>query len=309
MPTCRTRASTSSGTSTPSAPTGTRPTRPSSCASSRASPSAATNRITPSTPRRTARACWRIGSSPRARRTCSSGAASAPTSTTACTWPSARRCRCGTTRSPDRRPDDVPLTGMSETSIGAPGSARRYLHSLWLLSARDLRVRYATSWLGYLWSVLDPLLMSLIYWFVFTQVFSRTVGEQPYIVFLISALLPWVWFNSAVTDFTRAFSRDSKLVRSTAIPRSIWVNRIVLSKGIEFLCSLPVLAAFAIFAGATVSWQLLWFPVAVLLQAVLLVGLGLLVAPLCALYADLERTTRLILRVLFYASPIIYAGS
>lgn len=198
---------------------------------------------------------------------------------------------------------------MSETSIGAPGSARRYLHSLWLLSARDLRVRYATSWLGYLWSVLDPLLMSLIYWFVFTQVFSRTVGEQPYIVFLISALLPWVWFNSAVTDFTRAFSRDSKLVRSTAIPRSIWVNRIVLSKGIEFLCSLPVLAAFAIFAGATVSWQLLWFPVAVLLQAVLLVGLGLLVAPLCALYADLERTTRLILRVLFYASPIIYAGS
>ncbi|MCC4907837.1 ABC transporter permease [Microbacterium sp. cx-59] len=195
---------------------------------------------------------------------------------------------------------------MTTAAVGAPGSPRRYLHSLWLLSARDLRVRYATSALGYLWSVLDPLVMSGIYWFVFTQVFGRGVGEEPYIVFLITALLPWVWFNSAVTDFTRAFNKDARLVRSTAIPRSIWVNRIALSKGIEFLCSLPVLVLFAVVSGATVGWGLLLFPVAVLLQAVLLVGLGLIVAPLCVLWGDLERTTRLILRALFYASPIIY---
>ncbi|MGX9348237.1 ABC transporter permease [Microbacterium sp. KNMS] len=197
---------------------------------------------------------------------------------------------------------------MSSGVVGAPGTPRRYLHSLWLLSARDLKVRYATSWLGYLWSILDPLVMSLIYWFVFTQVFHRggRVGEEPYIVFLMTALLPWVWFNAAVTDFTRAFNKDAKLVRSTSIPRSIWINRIVLSKGVEFLCSLPVLVLFAVAAGATVGWQLLLFPVGVLLQAVLLVGLGLLVAPLCVLFSDLERTTRLILRVLFYASPIIY---
>ena len=181
-----------------------------------------------------------------------------------------------------------------------------YLHSLWLLSARDLRVRYATSALGYLWSVLDPLVMSLIYWFVYTQVFDRGVGEEPYTVFLITALLPWVWFNSAVADFTRAFKKDGRLVRSTAIPRTIWVNRIVLSKGIEFLFSLPVLAAFALFTGAGVGWGILWFPVAVLLQTMLLVGLGYIVAPLCVLWGDLERTTRLVLRALFYASPIIY---
>ncbi|SDH47633.1 ABC transporter permease [Microbacterium pygmaeum] len=198
---------------------------------------------------------------------------------------------------------------MTTAAVGALGSPQRYVHSLWLLSSRDLRVRYATSALGYLWSVLDPLVMSLIYWFVFTQVFQRTVGHEPYIVFLITALLPWVWFNAAVSDFTRAFSKDARLIRSTAIPRSIWVNRIVLSKGIEFLCSIPVLIGFAIVAGAPVGWGLLWFPVAVLLQTVLLVGLGLLVAPLCVLYTDLERTTKLILRVLFYASPIIYSVS
>ncbi|MTE22737.1 ABC transporter permease [Microbacterium sp. ZXX196] len=190
--------------------------------------------------------------------------------------------------------------------VGAPGTLRRYLHSLWLLSARDLRVRYATSWLGYVWSVLDPLVMSGIYWFVFTVIFHRSVGAEPYIVFLISALLPWVWFNQSVTDFTRAFNRDAKLVRSTAIPRSIWVGRIVVSKGVEFLFSLPVLVLFAVCAGASVGWGALWFPVAVVVQLVFLTGLGLLVAPLCVLFSDLERTTRLILRALFYATPIIY---
>lgn len=199
---------------------------------------------------------------------------------------------------------------MSRTMAGAPGTSRRYTHSLWLLSARDLKVRYATSFLGYVWSVLDPLVMSAIYWFVFTQIFHRSVGEDPYIVFLISALLPWVWFNTSVSDFTRAFKKDARLVRSTNIPRSIWVNRTVLSKGVEFLFSLPVLALFAIFSpGTQFGWGILWFPVAMLLQAILLVGLGLLIAPLCALYSDLERTTALILRALFYASPIIYSVS
>ncbi|GAB3600965.1 ABC transporter permease [Microbacterium tumbae] len=194
-------------------------------------------------------------------------------------------------------------------TIGAPGSTRRNLHSLWVLSARDLRVRYATSWLGYLWSVLDPLVMSLIYWFVFTQIFHRTVGADPYIVFLIAALLPWVWFNAAVSDFTRAFQRDSKLVRSTAIPRVIWIGRIILSKGIEFLFALPVLVLFAVVSGAHVTWGILWFPVAVIVQTVLLTGLGLILAPLCVIFDDLERTTKLVLRALFYATPIIYSAS
>lgn len=204
---------------------------------------------------------------------------------------------------------------MSHAAVGAPGTPRRYLHSLWLLSSRDLKVRYSTSLLGYLWSVLDPLVMSAIYWFVFTQVFNRDVGEEPYIIFLISALLPWVWFNASVSDFTRAFKKDARLVRSTAIPRSIWVNRIVLSKGIEYLFSLPVLVLFIVVnlfveldPGRTVhvGWGILWMPVAMLLQTILLIGLGLLIAPLCVLFVDLERTTALILRAMFYATPIIY---
>ncbi|MBS1672475.1 MAG: ABC transporter permease [Actinobacteria bacterium] len=194
------------------------------------------------------------------------------------------------------------------TAVRGGGISHRYFHSLWLLSARDLRVRYATSVLGYLWSVLDPLVMSAIYWFVFSIVFHRKgIGEDPYIVFLITALLPWVWFNTAVGDFTRAFKKDARLIRSTAIPRSIWVLRVIVTKGLEFTFAIPVLVLFAVFGGATVNWGILLFPVAMIWQAVLLIGLGLLIAPLCVLWTDLERTTALILRALFYVSPVIYS--
>jgi ABC-2 type transport system permease protein len=148
--------------------------------------------------------------------------------------------------------------------------------------------------------------MSAIYWFVFTQVFQRTAGTEPYIVFLLAGLLPWMWFNGSVSDATRAFLRSAKLVRSTAIPRTIWVNSIVLGKGIEFLFALPVLALFAIFAGATLSWEVIFFPLAIILQTILTVGIGLIVAPLVVFFRDLERAVKLILRFLFYASPIVY---
>jgi len=197
--------------------------------------------------------------------------------------------------------------GTPGASAPVRGAATRYRYALWLLTMRDLRVRYSTSALGYVWSILDPLVMSAIYWFVFTQVFHRDVGEEPYIVFLLSALLPWMWFTGAVSDSTRAFLREAKLIRSTTIPRSIWVARIDLSKGLEFLFSIPVLVLFAVFAGATVSWQIVWFPLAILMQLVLVYGIGLIVAPLVVFFRDLERATKLLLRFAFYASPIIYS--
>jgi ABC-2 type transport system permease protein len=184
-----------------------------------------------------------------------------------------------------------------------------YRQTLWLLTSRDLRVRYSTSFLGYLWSVLDPLVMAIIYWFVFTQIVDRSIGEAPYIVFLLVGLLPWTWFTAAVGDSTRAFIKDAKLVRSTRLPRSVWVARIVLSKGVEFLFALPVLALFAILFGAELTWGVLWLPLALVLQTALTLGLSLMIAPLVVFFRDLERAVRLILRFLFYGSPIIYGLS
>ncbi len=201
----------------------------------------------------------------------------------------------------------APTVPATTASAATRSAGRRYRQALWLLTVRDLRVRYSTSALGYLWSILDPLVMSGIYWFVFTQVFHRgSVGEEPYIVFLLSALLPWMWFTGAVSDSTRAFTKEAKLIRSTTIPRSIWVARVNASKGIEFLLSLPVLAVFAIAAGAHLHWELALYPLAIVLQCALVYGIGLIVAPLVVFFRDLERAVKLVLRFLFYASPIIY---
>jgi len=205
----------------------------------------------------------------------------------------------------------LPLSTVTLASPSRPPRtpARVYRQTLWLLTSRDLRVRYSTSFLGYLWSVLDPLVMAVIYWFVFTQIVDREIGADPYIVFLLAGLLPWTWFNGALGDSTRAFIKDAKLVRSTRLPRSVWVARIVLSKGIEFLLAIPVLAAFAIVFGAELTWGVLWLPLAIVLQATLILGLGLMIAPLVVFFRDLERAVKLVLRFLFYASPIIYGLS
>jgi ABC-2 type transport system permease protein len=175
-----------------------------------------------------------------------------------------------------------------------------------LLVSRDLKVRYSDSSLGYLWSQLEPLMLALIFWFVFSVLFTRGVGEDPYIVFLLCAMLPWQWTNNVLRQSMRAFNKDSKLVRSTNIPREIWVLRGVLSRGAEFLLALPVVALFAVLFDAELHWQAVFVPLAMLLNAGLLIGLGLVLAPLAVLQPDVDRTVKIFLRLLFYLSPVIY---
>ena len=129
----------------------------------------------------------------------------------------------------------------------------------------------------------------------------------------LGGLLPWMWLSGAVSDSTRAFIKEARLIRSTKVPPTIWVARLTLAKGIEFVASLPVLAIFAIGAGATLGWDLVavgWevvlFPLGILLQAALVLAIGLIVAPLTVFFRDLERAVKLVLRFAFYATPIVY---
>lgn len=175
-----------------------------------------------------------------------------------------------------------------------------------LLVTRDLKVKYADSLLGYLWSIVEPLLMAGIYWLVFVKIMNRNVGEEPYIVFLLAGMLPWQWVNGAIRGSMKCFSKDSKLVRSTALPREIWVLRVVLTRMSDFLLALPVLAVIVLATWTPVYWQVVFLPLALLLQAVFMFGLGMLLAPLAVLYGDVERLVRLALRLLFFLSPVVY---
>lgn len=181
------------------------------------------------------------------------------------------------------------------------------------LVRRDLRVRYARSAIGYLWTILDPLAMALIYFVVFGYIFNRkSVGYQPYVLFIIIGVLAWQWFSATITDTSRALLAEARLVRSTNLPRPLWVVRVVIAKGIEFVLSLPVLAVFAVIfvlRGEThIHYRILLVPVAIAMQFLLLVGLGLILAPVTVIFTDMPRIVRILLRMGFYATPIIYGA-
>jgi ABC-2 type transport system permease protein len=197
----------------------------------------------------------------------------------------------------------VATEAVTPSRLQAVWGQRRILQ---LLISRDLKVKYANSALGYVWSILDPMLMAGIYWVVFTKLMTRQVGNAPYIVFLLAAMLPWQWANNSMRGALNAMSKDAKLVRSTSLPREIWVLRTVSSRMVEYLFSLPVLVFFVAVTGAHVTWYVVFFPLAVALQLLLLLGLGLILAPVGVLYSDIDRLIRISLRLLFYFSPIIY---
>lgn len=184
---------------------------------------------------------------------------------------------------------------------------------LWTLVIRDLRVRYSRSVLGYVWTILDPLLMSLIYFVVFVYIFKRPgLGHDPYFLFLVAGLLPWQWFSGGITETSRALLQEAKLVRSTNLPREIWVARVVVSKGIEFLWSLPVLVFFTLVylirGEAHLNVWLVLFPLGIVVQFLFLIGIGLILAPVTTLVTDMQRVIKILLRMLFYLTPVIYSS-
>ena len=216
-----------------------------------------------------------------------------------------------TTVSVNSRPEGFVSGSSSPTPWARLRRIAQYRRILWLLVTRDLKVRYAGSALGYVWTVLDPLLMSLVYWFVFEKIFHRNAGPDfsPYMIYLVSGQLTWAWFNGGVTGVVRALRAEAQMVRSSNVPRELWVLRVIASKGIEYLFGLPVLIIYSAAYVVTPSRDIMFLPLSWVLQAVLLVGLGLILAPATVLFNDLERIVPIVLRVLFYASPVLYSLS
>ncbi|MBO1765720.1 MULTISPECIES: ABC transporter permease [Allobranchiibius] len=191
---------------------------------------------------------------------------------------------------------------------------------LWTLVKRDLRIRYARSALGYLWTLIDPLSMTLVYWFVFGVIYQignnpRQEGRSdhiPFVLFMVSGVLAWNWFSNSVNETARALYAERLLVRSTNLPRELWVIRVVLSKGIEHLLSLPILIAFMLYFryvdhAVILNWKLVFWLPALVLELVLCIGIGLVMAPVTALVDDFVRIVRIVLRIGFYFTPIVYS--
>jgi ABC-2 type transport system permease protein len=188
--------------------------------------------------------------------------------------------------------------------------------TLRLLVRRDLTVKYQQSVLGYLWSLIEPLGLGAIYFFVFGLLYRsathRHLGEaaESYPLFLITGIFAWMWTSSAISEATNALTGQARLITTMNLPRELFPIGRVAGRFAEYVAGLPILAAVAAVYAALgridLGPSLLALPLAVLVQTILLVGIALLLSSLNVLMRDIERLMRLVTRVLFYATPIIY---
>lgn len=181
---------------------------------------------------------------------------------------------------------------------------------LFLLVSRDLKVKYSDSRLSYLWTLLDPILMGIVYFFVFTVVFERgkDIAGEPYLLYLFAALLPFQWAGDVIGQSPKILGSNARLIRSVDVPRELWVLRTVTTNFVEFLFSLPVLVALVLVFRHEVHAGLLWIPVAMALQFITLIGIALILAPVTVLHPDLERIISVVNRVLFFFCPVLYGA-
>ncbi|GAA3766109.1 hypothetical protein GCM10022225_60550 [Plantactinospora mayteni] len=189
-------------------------------------------------------------------------------------------------------------------------------NTLRLLVRRDLAVKYQQSVLGYLWSLIEPLGMGVIYFFVFGVLYrsatDRHLGNaaESYPLFLITGIFAWMWTSSAISEATAALTGQARLITTMNLPREVFPIGRVAGRFAEYVAGLPILVGVAIVYASLDKIEfgvsLLALPLAILIQATLLVGIALLLSSLNVLMRDIERLMRLVTRVLFYATPIIY---
>lgn len=178
------------------------------------------------------------------------------------------------------------------------------------LVRRDLRARYAGSALGMVWTLLYPLLLLLVYLFVFSVIlqvkFTTEGGSGTFALYLLAGLLPWLGFQEGVTKAATSIIDNAGLVKAMRFPAVVLVAGSVLASSITFFLSLGVLLGALLVTGR-LSWLTLPFlPLLICLQAALALGLGLITASCQTLLRDTLPVLQMVFMVWFYLTPIIY---
>jgi len=185
----------------------------------------------------------------------------------------------------------------------------RYRSLVQSLVVRELKARYRGSVLGFFWSFVNPLLLLLVYTFVFTVVLpgARPPELEPFALFMFCGILPWTWFSSSLIESSNVLIAGGNLIRKVLFPAEILPIVTVLAGLVHFCLGLPILAAFLVYYRVPiVPTDLLWFPVIVAVQLVLTLGLALLLSALTVHFRDVRDLLSNLLTLWFFATPIIY---
>ncbi|MDQ6695739.1 MAG: ABC transporter permease [Chloroflexota bacterium] len=194
-----------------------------------------------------------------------------------------------------------------------------YRDLLYNLVVRDLKVRYKHSFLGFFWSLLNPLLLMGVFTFVFTKLLPGNARPM-YHIFFLSGLLPWNWCATAVTGTLGSIVNNGHLIKKVYFPREMLPLSLVLSTAINFLLSLPAVLVFMLLfrppeigpafgdscTNVCINPHLLWLPLLILTQVVFLTGLGFFLSALNVFFRDTTVLVEVGLTAWFFLTPIIY---
>lgn len=172
---------------------------------------------------------------------------------------------------------------------------------------KDIRGRYKGSFLGVLWTFLTPLLQVFVYYLVFPYLMRG--GMENFLVYLITGIFPWNFFNNSVVGSTGCIKANEGVVKKVYFPRKILVLSQILSGLINFFISIPIMLIFCIIYQIPLTWNVLWVPVIGVLEALLTYGIGLVLAAVNVYVQDVSSIIQFILNLLFYGTPIVYSLS
>jgi lipopolysaccharide transport system permease protein len=170
---------------------------------------------------------------------------------------------------------------------------------------KDIRGKYKGAWLGAVWSYLNPLLMLLVYSFVFSKIMKIQIPN--YTMFLFTALIPWTFFITTVSQSSLSIIMNSNLIKKIYFPREIIPISVVTSNTVNFLISCIIMLVFIFITRLGISWYILLFPLVLFAQYLLLVSIALILSSITVYARDLEHIVGVLLTALFYTTPIVYS--
>lgn len=170
---------------------------------------------------------------------------------------------------------------------------------------KEIRGRYKNSFLGIIWSFLNPLLQLAVYATIFPLILKSQ--QEYYVIFVCSGLIPWTFFTTAITQAAFTIIANGNIVKKVYFPREILPIAVVTSATVNFLISCLIILGFLFAYGLGVTKYILFFPLIVFIQYLLTLGISFVLSSITVYLRDLEHLIGIVLQVAFYATPIVYA--
>ena len=169
---------------------------------------------------------------------------------------------------------------------------------------KEIRGRYKNSILGVMWSFLNPLLQLAVYAIIFGALLAG--GDPTYHIYICVALIPWTYFTTAITQSAFTIIGNGDIIKKVYFPREILPISVVTSGAVNFIISTIIILIFLLSSGLGITKYIILYPVILLIQYILLIGIAFIVSSITVYFRDLEHIIGVILMAAFYGTPIVY---